>query len=339
VTRRPSAALVVLLVVLATVATSCGLGAKQALADRIIAASKRLDAAGTATGTIDAEVALVKSDQPLVPGPPKILPGRITDVPSVFDLAHDSAAVGVKGDDPTTAVVVFRGSDLYQRIAPKTSAIAAAVLSSAASNLEPLVDAYHGITLALTAPADGAATTSSTTTTTIKHAALQRASRIPREWIAFDFASLDSADSTKRAGSLAINPVVLLGLVKGTLTGSIERSATGESGLTRYDGNVNRDKAERDLSDDEHKLLDKIFTANAVSGRTFPASIWLDGKGDIRRFRVRLRQHLTNVDRADLTITIDLRASDHRVRVGAPDSKATASVESLGQLVTAVARA
>ena len=46
----------------------------------------------------------------------------------------------MKGNDPSTAVLVFRGSDVYQRIAPKSLSVAAAVLSSAASNLEPLVD-------------------------------------------------------------------------------------------------------------------------------------------------------------------------------------------------------
>jgi hypothetical protein len=231
---------------------------------------------------------------------------------------------------------------VYQRIAPKTTAtgVAAvlgqgsatvAALASAASNLQPLVDAYHGTTLNLTGAA-AVTSSSSTTTTTIAHAALRRASRIPREWIAFDYASLDKKDRNKRAGSFAINPAVLVRLVQGVLTGSIERHGD------RYDANVNRDKAERHLSEDERKLLDKIFRANAISKRTFPAHIWLDRDGALRRFEVRMRQRLTSIDRADLTVRIDFDGVGSPIRIGAPDRRATATVSSLGQLVTSVAR-
>lgn len=316
------------LVALALVLSACGLGAKQSLADRVVRAAERLEAAGTASGTIDASVALVKSDKPLVPGPPKILPGRITNVPIVLDLEDGSAAVGVKGGDPRTAVVVFRGTRMYQRIAPKTTSIASAVLSSAASNLQPLVDAYHGITLV--SPTETGPTT---TTTTIKHAALRRASRIPREWISFDYAEIDKKDKTKRAGSLAINPAVLLRLAKGVLTGSIERRGD------LYEANVSRDKAERRLSEDERNELDKVFKANAVGGRTFKARIWLDERGELRRFEVRLRQRLTSVDRADLTVTIDVAGVGEPLHISAPARAGTATVSTLGQLVTAVARA
>jgi hypothetical protein len=322
---------------LAAPLTGCGLGAKQALADRVTGAAKRLDAAGSATGLLAASVALVASDRPLVPGPPKILPGRVEHVPVVLDLAHRSAAVGVKGDDPKTAVLLFRGSDMYQRIAPKTAGVGSPVLSTAASNLDPLVAAYHGLTLGQSA-GDPAGASTTTTTTPVKHAALRRASRIPREWIAFDFARIDDEDATKRAGSLAINPTMVLGLVKGVLTGSIERAGT-DAGLVRYDVNVNRDKAERRLDEDDRKLLDKIFRANAVTGRTFPGHVWLDGHGRLRRFEVRLRQKLSNVDRADLTMRIDVTSTGGNLRIPRPDPKGTATVESLGELVTAVSRA
>jgi hypothetical protein len=327
-TRAPA---LVVLTALALASNGCGLGAKEGLADRVTRAAERLESSGGMTGSLAVTVEVLKSaDDPIVPGAPKIQPGHIEQVPFVVDLADDAAAVGVRDGDPATAVVVFRGSDLYQRIAPKTTSVAAAVLASAASNLEPLVAAYHGVTLDVA----GAATTSSstTTTTTIKHAALRRASRIPREWIAFDFGELDEHDDTKRAGSFAINPAVLLRLVQGVLTGSIERHGD------RYDANVNRDKAERHLAEDERELLDKIFRANAVTKHTFPAHIWLAADGSLRRFEVRLRQQLTNIDRADLTVTIDVTGTGGDVSIGAPDRKATATVSSLGQLVTAVAR-
>ena len=88
----------------------------------------------------------------------------------------------------------------------------------------------------------------------------------------------------------------MLRLAGGVLTGSIERHADPKTGLVRYDANVSRDKAERRLNEDDRKLLDKVFRANVIGGRTFPARIWLDGDGNLRRFEVKLRQSLTNVD-------------------------------------------
>jgi hypothetical protein len=51
-----------------------------------------------------------------------------------------------------------------------------------------------------------------------------------------------------------------------------------------------------------------------------------------------MRQHLTSVDRADLTVTIELDRTGLPLRIEAPDRKATATVSTLGQLVTSVAR-
>jgi hypothetical protein len=334
------ASLLSVVVALACIASGCGLGAKESLADRVERAGDRLESSGTATGTLAVSVKVLKAeDDPVVPGPPKILPSSIEKIPVALDLAHASAAVGIRDGDPTTAVLVFRGSNLYQRIAPKTTSIGAAVLgngastiaplASAASNLPPLAAAYVGATLG---PAEPVATTSPSTATTVVHTALRRASRIPRKWVAFDFDGLDNDDSSTRAGSFAINPTVLLRLIHGVLTGSIERHGD------RYDANVNRDKAERKLSEDERTVLDKIFRANAVSKRTFPAHIWLDRNGALARFEVRLRQHLTSVDRADLTVTIGLDRAGVPLHIGAPDRTTTATVATLGQLVTSVAR-
>src|SRR5689334_2752760 len=102
------------MVVLAVVASGCGLGAKESLADRVTSAADRLEASGTASGMVAVSVKVLKSDDdPIVPGPPKILPGQITEVPIVVDVAHDAAAVGIRDKDPSTAVLVFRGSDLF----------------------------------------------------------------------------------------------------------------------------------------------------------------------------------------------------------------------------------
>ena len=339
----------------ATASSACSLGAKQSLADRIVNASKRLQASGGATATLAVKIALVKSDKPIVPGPPRILPAELPPVAALLDLRHGNAVVGVKSADPTTASLVFIGSDLYQRIPPKEVAAGSKVPSSAASNLLPLLAANGAQLLSTQTAADvgvqlpaglaiptTTSTSTSTTSTTVKPSALRRAPRVPRQWIAFDYSKIKDHDDTKRAGSYALNPDVLLRLLPGLLTGSIKQRGADPvegPGLMRYDANVSRDKADRRLSERDRKILDKMFTANAITARVFKTSIWLDGSGQLRRFTVTMRQGLTSIDRADLTVTLDVTAAGTEVAVPRPDPKATAVVGTLGQLVSSVSGA
>ena len=343
------------LAVAGTAGGACSLGSKQTLADRIVKATKQLQASGGATATLAVKVALVKSDKPLVPGPLRILPAELPPVAALLDLRHGNAVVGVKSDDPATASLVFIGSDLYQRIPPKEVVAGIKVPSSAASNLLPLLAANGTQLLStqaagelVTQPPAGLAvptttsTSTSTTSTTVKPSALRRAPRIPRQWIAFDYSKIKDHDDTKRAGSYALNPDVLVRLLSGVLTGSIkQRSAdpAAGQGLVRYDANVSRDKADRRLSERDRKTLNKMFTANAISGRVFKARIWLDATGQLRRFSITMRQGLSSIDRADLTVTIDVGSAGTAVNVVRPDPKATAVVGTLGQLVSSVSGA
>lgn len=332
--------------------SACGLGGKQAETDRVLAASARLDAAASVPARIAVRVTKVKSDKPAVPGPPRIVEAALPPVPAVLDLKRGDAAVGVRDGDPAAAALVFLGSAIYERLPPKDVSTAPKPPATAATNLLAIAAIGSGQVVAVDAAAPAAqdatpavgdtspstTTTTATTSATPRPSPLQRAPRIPRQWIAFDYRRLDEKDTTKRAGSLAINPVTIVGLTQGLLTGSVTAHPVQQDGqaLTRYDGNVSRDKAERRLSEDDRKLLDKVFAANAVSGRTYPAHIWLDAGGNLRRFEVRLGQRLTNVDRANLTVTIDIAGPAGPVTIPRPDPKATGTVESLGQLVTAV---
>lgn len=342
-------------IVTASALTGCGIGGKEHLAQNVIDAARRLDSAGTVSATVAVSVQLVKSKKPAVPGPPRIIPSAVPPLPSILDLRHDAAAVGVKGDDPSTATLLFLGSDLYERIPPKDVSVGVKVPSSAATNMVALLAVTSPSAVQLSGPgasllsgtvagpnASGAiptTTTVPTTTTTAKPSALRRAPRVPRQWIGFDYQSIKDKDATKRAGSYALNPDVVLRLAQGVLSGSIKRSGpepSPEGELTRYDANVSRDKAERRLPESQRKTLDKMFKANAISGHVFKASIWLDGKGALRRFDVTLRQSLTSIDRADLRVVLTITGTGARADIARPDPKATARVGSLGQLVTAV---
>ena len=166
--------------------------------------------------------------------------------------------------------------------------------------------------------------------------------QIQRRWLTLDYGSLPRRDSNKTAGSFAISPIVIERLVTGTLTGSV-RQLGGEviDGTTtvHYKMNVSRDKAEKGLSDTQRKDLDKVFRANAIAARVFPAEAWLDQAGVLRRLTVKLRQSLGRIDRADLRVTLELHPVAVPVSVPLPDPKQTVVVQNLGQLVHGAAGA
>ncbi|HZQ84090.1 MAG TPA: hypothetical protein VFA83_04590 [Acidimicrobiales bacterium] len=181
-------------------------------------------------------------------------------------------------------------------------------------------------------------TTTSTTSTTApaSESRLHRPVRIQRQWIAFDYSSLPKRDKTKAAGSFAISPIVFERLILGTLTGSIRQQGTETiDGVQTVHStmNVSRDKIERHLPDRVRQDLDKMFRANAIGGQVFHAETWVDTGGRLRRFTVRMRQTLSRIDRADLTVTVDLAPADSPVAVPTPDPKTTAVVNQLGQLI------
>jgi hypothetical protein len=334
---------------LALGATACSLGDKEAQADRVVAAGKRLLVAPSVDAVMNARVDIVPvANRPINPGPPRIAPEGIAGVFTAINAPAGTAAVGIAtpGGNPA---ILFTNDEIYQRITPKSVEAARNRLTAIVpSNFNALAATYSSQLVSLApppAPANAATTTSlalpqitlptTTTSTTAAPSVLRRRVQIVREWAAFDYAAIPKHDKTKHAGSIAINPVDLLRLSQGVLAGSIKRR-TDEAGLVRYDVNVSRDKAERHLSEDARKILDKQFKANAVSRTVFPAKFWLDASGNLKRMQVTLRQQLTTIDRGDLTISFELSPAPKPYVVHKPGRQGTVHTRTLGELVTTV---
>jgi hypothetical protein len=265
----------------------------------------------------------------------------VAAVDAVINPSQRTAAIGTNAANGRS-VIVFADDSIFQRITLKASAVAGNRLTAVVpSNFNALAAAMtNQLTSVPSVPTvptvPTIVTTTSSTTSTTAPTVLRRRVQIVREWAAFDYAAIKDRDRTKHAGSLAVNPVDLLRLSKGVLAGSVKRRGT-EDGLVRYDANVGRDKAERKLSEEAREILDKEFIANAITRKVFPAKFWLDGRGALARMQVKLRQQLSNVDRADLTITLDLAPAPAPVAIKKPGRRGTVRVRTLGELVTTVA--
>jgi hypothetical protein len=338
-----------LVLVVAVATGACGLGERDAQATRIVNAGERLLKAPSVNAILDARVHIVKSDKPIAPGPARIAAERVNEIGVVINAPARTAEVGTNTPSGEPAML-FAGGAIYERIAPKSVQVAGNRLTAVVpSNFNALAAAYTSQLVPTPESATSGSTTSSsiplpnftlpTTTTTSTTAApslLRRRVQIVREWAAFSYAGIADHDKTKHAGSIAVNPVDLLRLTKGVLTGSIERRSAEREGLVRYDANVSRDKAERDLSEESRKVLDKEFGANAITRRVYPAKFWLDTNGNLKRFEVTLRQQLTTIDRGDLTLSFDFAPAPNAVVIKKPGRRGTVRVHTLGELVTTV---
>lgn len=294
---------------------ACGLGAKQADADRISAWGNTLLRAPAVTGTVAVDVRLLANKRVLArQEPSRIARGALPAVDVALDPQANAAAVA-------QGSLRFVDDAVFERIATQrvTTFASAAAEAAAPSNLAAIGGAAAEVSAAPVV-----------TTTTAPARALRRSVRIVREWAGFDFAAIEDDDRTKHAGSFAINPVALVRLINGVLTGSVKRV-----GAT-YEANVSRDKAERKLSEDAREVLDKMFTANAVTRRVFPARFFTQG-GAFTGFEVTLRQQISSADRAEMVVTLVLQpVPTLPAKVTKPSRRGTVSVGTLSQLVTTV---
>ena len=326
---------------------ACGLGDRQAQADRIARAGERLLHAPSVDAVLQAHVTvLIPANKVVNPGPPRIAPEAINEIGVVLNGPAGTAAIGTNTPGGKDAIV-FTDDSIYQRITHKTATAAGAAISAEVpSNFNALAALYTS--LALPAPT-GANTTdatvstsplpqitlpTTTTSTTAKPSVLRRRVQIVREWAAFDFAAIPDHDKTKHAGSLAINPIDLLRLTQGVLAGSVKRQGPRDS--TVFKANVGRDKAERKLTDAQRKILDKEVHANAVTRRVFPAEFVLDAQGNLKQMLLTLRQQLSPEARGDLTISFDFTPRTDAVQIAKPGRRGTVNSRTLGELVSTV---
>lgn len=120
-----------------------------------------------------------------------------------------------------------------------------------------------------------------------------------RHWASYDFTEdpeedLDDVDRLRAVGAGLISPVVAVDLLRGALTGSIDRVGTetiGGEQATHYRARISQDSASREIEDEDRsegtlRLLESL----GVNEDIFPAEVWLDDQGLPRRIIFVLRQ-------------------------------------------------
>lgn len=173
-----------------------------------------------------------------------------------------------------------------------------------------------------------------------------------RPWMKLDAAALPDGDGKVDVTLLApealrnaLNPVLVLDLIAGALSGSVDLAeqpdTVADASTTRYDANFDIEKAlegtrrGRYPERDREAIYDELRLLN-LSGRVFPGSVWLDEEGRPRRFRIDLRVSPQKGLTLALRLSIDLdRIGEGSVPKG-PDDLELLETESLGAYLFAV---
>lgn len=343
-----SALAVAALGALALTSAACGLGDKQAQADRVIDARRDTFEVGGATGAMKIEIEpSEENEEPEEAGGAAAAFGGLGGAAATRAFSVD---VQLKFDFPRQSV----GAIVVPPVDPLAALAAASAPAegAAAAGAPPVEGAPPAEAPPVEAAAVPAAPTEPNTlfhgnTTYVRRTNVRPTER--RLWAKLDFARLDDDErppavdetpgpSIAVAAANSINPLYLLELTEGVLAGSIERKGEETvNGTTaaRYDANVSIDKAlaDLDLDDDELEIRQLMFRLLRVRDDVRPASFWVDGEGKLRRARFELRQRIDRNDTNDLTITIDLSAIEPQGEVATPDAEETVVVERFGRLI------
>jgi hypothetical protein len=142
----------------------------------------------------------------------------------------------------------------------------------------------------------------------------------------------------------ALSPVLIVDLIAGALTGSIDRAGTDEiDGLTitRYDANFDVDKTLRDTRreayDEERRdAVDELFDALKVKGSVHAGQAWIDGEGLPRRFAITFPVEPRHGFVVDVELRLELEEFGGPVDIEPPSDGELLEVGSLIALFRAV---
>jgi hypothetical protein len=132
-------------------------------------------------------------------------------------------------------------------------------------------------------------------------------------WLWLDVGAIDPDQETNLAAPtpvLMLPPHVLVLLLEGALTGSVERlgnEQVGDVETTHYRFNISRDKAADNLDDDDTQRLDRLFEAANIDGAFYDdAEVWIDEEGIARRIQITLPQRIDALTSFELSYRLEL---------------------------------
>jgi hypothetical protein len=305
-------------VLLAVAVSGCGLGEKEARADRIIDAVEAAFDQPGATGTLSISQEVVSV--PDVGGAPPPTPGASDVAEDLGDVASGAPTPDAPPDGGEyPPIVVDVALDLQAKEA---------------------WESYRGADVPFAA----------FSSTTLFGRRFNAGPRDARPWVMLDTTalergagSLEGRSSVPAYGAFAFSPLVYLDLMAAPLTGSVEQVGTEEvAGVrtTHYRANFDLEKMTRDTRRRQYpevtrEALETVLDLAVIQGTTHEGEVWIDEEGLPRRFQVRLRQEPFTDFKVDLIVVLELHSFGPPAARQLPTSAELVKVGSLSQYLGA----
>lgn len=225
---------------------------------------------------------------------------------------------------------------------------AAADEANGASSFPVHADLANGRAVYLVRGADGAAQPFRlyAGTTIYARRPPDQASTTQRPWVRLDLTGIDPdeidnevdiADAVQRLSQVqgVENPLFLLHLLRGTLSGSVEvvgEEQVGGVETTHYRLNIDREKAVDDDDEDVQDAYETLFKSMFATRTVFPGEVWLDDDGVPRKYSVTLKSKVRRRALADVRLTVEMFDVGNPVEIVLPGKDETSTVEGLGDL-------
>jgi hypothetical protein len=172
-----------------------------------------------------------------------------------------------------------------------------------------------------------------------------------RPWVRLDLedvstgsGELDPFGEDTVGAIVSLHPAIVLDLVSGTLTGSIETvgpETVNGIETTHYTVNVAIDKAFGDVRrgrypEDRRELVADLFMLLGIDGNVHHGDVWLDATGQVRRFRVALTQKPVTKVEFDLIVTLDITDIGGTYSAALPEPQEVLSVDTVLRFIRTV---
>jgi hypothetical protein len=146
--------------------------------------------------------------------------------------------------------------------------------------------------------------------------------------------------------TFAIPPTVLVDLIGGALTGSLESLGADDIdgvAVRGYGANFDLEKMltdtrEDDYDEDRRAAVEQTFDTLDITGTVHPGRVWLDDQGRPRRFVVALDAKPRNRWTFEMTVTIDFVEWGVDAPLAAPSEQETIHISSISRLMAELGR-
>lgn len=164
-----------------------------------------------------------------------------------------------------------------------------------------------------------------------------------RAWLKFDFAPHFEDRKAKRHeayGAGLFNPVWLVDLTRGALTGSVERVGTAEIrgvAVTHYRANFDWEKALKELSQESRETIETALEMMGVPSRVVKGAMWMSADGLPVRIDANIRQQRDRHRVVEWQFSLEFTAVGQPLSIELPLTRDISVVNTVASLGVAVA--